>query len=86
MQIIDARSEIRNFLVNNFLFGQAEALADNETLFGNIIDSSGALELVMFLEERFGISVEDEEVANPANFESFNTLVGFVDGKLRTGN
>ena len=51
-------------------------------MLGNVIDSTGVIELVMFLQEKFGITVEDEEVAVPQNFDSLNDVVEFVDKKL----
>jgi acyl carrier protein len=47
-----------------------------------VIDSSGVLELVVFLQESFAIVVEDEDVA-PHNLESVKTVVAFVERKLR---
>ena len=84
MQTAEIKREIRDFLVQHFLFGRAEALQDDAALFGSVIDSTGAIELVMFLQERFAITVEDEEVAVPENFASLNSIVGYVEGKLRS--
>lgn len=82
MQTADIDRQIREFLVTNFLFGRAEALNEDESLLGNVVDSSGAIELVMFLQDRFGITVEDEELAEPENFESLKSVVGYVTKKL----
>ena len=56
--------EIRKFIVENFLFGQAdEELGDDESLLDNgVIDSTGVLELIAFLEEHFQIKVADAEL------------------------
>lgn len=81
MEKSEIEREIREFLVENFLFGRADALTDNSILLGDVIDSTGLIELVMFLQERFGIVVEDEEVAAPENFESLNNVVELVDKK-----
>jgi len=81
MNPADIDREIRNFLVNNFLFGRAEALRDNESLLGTVIDSTGALELVTFLQEHFAITVEDEDVV-PENLESVKSVVAYVVRKL----
>jgi len=83
MQTTDIEREIRNFLVNNYLFGRSEALRDDESLLDNVIDSSGVLELVVFLQESFAIVVDDEDVA-PDNLESVKTVVAFVERKLAT--
>ena len=82
MQTTDIEREIRTFLVNNYLFGRSEALRDDESLLHNVIDSSGVLELVVFLQESFAIVVEDEDVV-PDNLESVKTVVAFVERKLR---
>jgi acyl carrier protein len=82
MQTTEIEREIRNFLVSNFLFGRADALQDDASLFGNVIDSSGAIELVIFLQDRFGIIVEDEEMAVPENFDSLKHVVAYVARKI----
>jgi acyl carrier protein len=83
MQTADIEREIRNFLVSNYLFGRSEALRDDESLLDNVIDSTGVLELVVFLQESFAITVEDEEVV-PSNLESLKNVVAYVEIKLRT--
>ena len=82
MQTAEIDRQIREFLVTNFLFGRADALHEDGPLLGNVVDSSGALELFMFLQDRFGITVEDEELAAPENFESLKSVVGYVTRKL----
>ncbi|MGH9743805.1 MAG: acyl carrier protein [Candidatus Acidiferrum sp.] len=77
MQEIDIDREIRKFIVETFLFGRAEELRDDASLLGNVIDSTGALELVAFLQQRFGIVVEDEDVI-PDNFDSVKNVVAYV--------
>jgi acyl carrier protein len=84
MDRTEVNREVRNFLINNFLFGRAEALRDDGALLGEVIDSTGAVELVVFLQDRFGITVEDDEVAVPENLDSVNNIVGFVERKLRS--
>jgi len=78
----DIERDIRSFLVNNYLFGRPEALPDDASLLGNVIDSSGLLELIMFLQERFGITMEDAEMTVPENFDSVKNVVAFVSRKL----
>jgi len=84
MQTAEIEREIRGFVVQHFLFGRAESLQDDAALFGGVIDSTGAIELVMFLQERFTITVEDEEVAAPENFDSLKNVVALVERKLRS--
>ena len=75
--------DIRNFIIENFLFGRAEELHDGEPLQGNIVDSTGAMELVVFLQHHFAITVEDDEVI-PENVDSVKNLVAYVARKLGT--
>jgi len=81
MQTIEIEQEIRTYLVKTFLAGHEEKLLDSVPLLGQVIDSTGVLELVMFLQERFGITVEDEEVTTE-NLDSVRNAVGFVERKL----
>jgi acyl carrier protein len=78
---VDIEQEIRNFLVKQFLDGHAEKLRDDGSLLGDVIDSVGVLELVTYLQERFAINVEDEEVV-PGNLDSVHNLVAYVARKL----
>ncbi len=77
--------ELREFVINNFLFGQGGDGLSNDDSFleKGIIDSTGVLELVAFLEEKFQITLQDEELV-PANLDSINHLVGFLQRKLLT--
>ena len=79
---MDNSSKVREFVVENFLFGDGEELKQ-ETSFmeEGIIDSTGILELVFFLEETFSISVEDDELV-PENMDSLRSIAGFIDRKL----
>ena len=73
--------EIRDFVITNFLFGKAEGLSDDESLLGNgVIDSTGVLELVSFLQDRFGIRIDDDEIV-PANLDSIDNLVRYISRK-----
>jgi acyl carrier protein len=76
------KQKIREFIVENFLFGSDDGLED-ETSFleGGIIDSTGILELVAYLEEQFGISVQDEELI-PENLDSINNVAAYLQKKL----
>jgi acyl carrier protein len=74
--------EIRQFIIDNFLFGRDDGTlkADTSFLDNGIIDSTGVMELVMFVEKSGGIKVEDEEL-DPQNFDSVSRLAKFVAGK-----
>jgi acyl carrier protein len=85
MQTTEIELEIYNFIVDNFLFGQADGLGYDESLLQKgVIDSTGVLELVTFLQDNFNITVEDDEVV-PANLETVNGIVAYV-GKKLNGN
>lgn len=74
---------ITNFVRNNFLLGdQDKNLDENISLYENrIVDSTGVLEIVDFLEEKFGIKIEDEELV-PDNLDSIMKMSKFVQRKL----
>jgi acyl carrier protein len=77
--------EIRNFIVENFLYGQDDGFGDDVSfLEKGIIDSTGILELVTFVEDKFAITVEDEELV-PDNFDSLGKLSSFVVRKMNNG-
>jgi len=75
--------DLRQFIVDNFLFGKADApLASSDSLLERgIIDSTGVLELVGFLEQKYGITIQDEELV-PENLDSIERLVCFVGRKV----
>jgi len=77
------KTEIRQFIVDNFLYGQEDnTLGDNISfLEKGIIDSTGILELVSFIEGKYGITIEDEELI-PDNFDSLTKLSVFISRKI----
>jgi acyl carrier protein len=82
MQLWEIEGAVRDFVVTNFLFGQPLDLRPGESLLDRgIIDSTGVLEIIAFLEERYSIKVEDLEV-NPANLGSIASISAFVGRKL----
>jgi acyl carrier protein len=82
MQATEIEQEIRFFLTEKFLFGRSEALSDDAPLLGNVIDSQGVIELIVFVQERFTVAVEDEEVTTD-NFATVKSTVAFIENKLR---
>jgi len=80
------RAEIKRFILQNYLFSTDEAaLSDTDSLMQKgIVDSTGVLELVMYLEEQHGIKIQDEELV-PANLDSVANIVAFVERKRGTG-
>lgn len=74
--------QIRTFVVDNFLFGDGRGVADSDSLIDSgIVDSTGAMELVAFLEDVFGIAIEDADLI-PENLDSIRAMANFVRGKL----
>jgi acyl carrier protein len=72
------REAIREFITTNFYVADPASLDDGDSLLdGGIVDSTGVLELVAFLEERFGIRVEDRDIV-PENLDSIEALEAFV--------
>ena len=79
---VDLKKEVKDFVVANFLFGNtATTFEDGDSfLEKGIIDSTGILELIDFLEENYGISVEDNELV-PENLDSLENVVSFIARK-----
>ena len=83
MQTTDIDTEIRSFLTEHFLADRSETLKDETPLLGNVIDSTGVIELVVFIQERFTISIDDEDVTTD-NLGSIKNVVAFVEKKLHS--
>ena len=82
----DIKTSITAFIVDNFLFGTADNLQDDTSfLEEGIIDSTGVLELITFLEETYDITVDDEELI-PENLDSINNVTAFLNAKLAGGS
>ena len=79
------KDELRTFVMENIMYGQnTNALTDTSSfLESGVIDSTGVLELVAFLERRFGVKVEDRELV-PENLDSINGLVRLIERKSGT--
>jgi acyl carrier protein len=79
----DIRSEVRKFINDKFLYrdGLTSFQDDASFLGAGIIDSTGVLEVVLFLEESYGIKVADEEMV-PENLDSISALTSYVQRKL----
>ena len=75
------KSELRNFIVENYLFGREIDFSDDDSfLERGIIDSTGVLELLAWLESRWQVKVEDNELL-PENLDSVNRILRFVERK-----
>lgn len=83
-QMNEIREQLRSYILDNFLFGDDNGFDDTVSFLDTgIINSTGILELIYFLEERFSIIVKDEELI-PENLDSISNLLGFLGKKLRT--
>ncbi len=79
VESIAVADEIESFLKGRFPALSSRSLGpDTALLTSGAIDSLGILDLVTFLGERFGVELSDEDF-DPANFETFGQLVGFVE-------
>ncbi len=74
----DVKSVIRGFILDNFVMDGHSAIGD-ETSFmeSHLLDSTGFIELVSFVEETFRVKVADEELL-PENFDSVRNIEGFL--------
>ena len=80
--MVNIQEEVISYIRENFIVGRSdtEIILDESLIDSGIIDSTGILELVMFLEERFSINVDDEELI-PENLDSINNIVSFLKNK-----
>lgn len=73
---------IRNFIYENFILDERDQVKDEDSLLEKgVIDSTGVLELVAFIEEKYGITVEDEELI-PENLDSIRNIAEFIRKKV----
>jgi len=77
--------KIQSYIVENILFGDAERLDENISFQeSGILDSTGFLELITFVEEKFGIDIADDELV-PEHFDTLRKMSAFVEQKLADG-
>jgi acyl carrier protein len=76
-------STVKTFIINNYLFGNGSKLEDNSVSFldTGIMDSTGILELISFLEETYSININDDEML-PENLDSLANLEAFIGRKM----
>ena len=81
--MLDIETQIKQFVLDNLVFGGTldDIDADASFMASGTIDSLGVLELITFVEERYGIEVLDEEVL-PENFDSVRNLATYICTKL----
>ncbi len=80
---MDIKAQVRQYIAKNLLFSDnGFTYADDASfLEEGIIDSLGVMELVLFIEEKFGVKVKDEELT-PDNFDSVNKLASYIQARL----
>lgn len=80
----DPKIKIKNFIIENFLFGSADGLNDDTSFMEEgVIDSTGVLELVTYIEEEFTMEVDDEDLI-PENLDSINNIASYLAKKMKT--
>jgi acyl carrier protein len=75
----DIKIKVKDYIVNTFLFGDTSILTEDDMSFmeNGIVDSTGILEVIEFVEKNFGINIEDTELL-PENLDSLNNIAAFV--------
>jgi acyl carrier protein len=78
----DPRATTRTFIIENFLFGDAASMPDDRAslLESGVLDSTGVLELVGFIEETWDFAMADDDIV-PANLDSVTKIAAFVMSK-----
>jgi acyl carrier protein len=78
------RDRVRDFILENYLFTTDTSALDLDAslLEKGVVDSSGMMEIILFLEEKIGVAMRDDEMT-PDNLDSVNKIAKFVQGKLR---
>ncbi len=84
MKMQEYKESVRQFITDNFLYGEGgDQLADDASfLEEGIIDSTGVLELITFLEDEFRLEIDDMELV-PENLDSVNNVAGFILSKSK---
>jgi acyl carrier protein len=81
---VAVRKELRSFIIESFLIGDDQvSFTDSDSFMKHgIIDSTGVLELTSHLEEKYAVVPTDDEML-PANLDSIDNLVSFIERKLK---
>ena len=81
------KEQLKDYIARNLLFSDNGFKYDDDASFleEGIVDSIGVLELVAFVDESFGVEVEDHEVT-PDNFDSVNKLAAYVQRKQNSND
>ena len=82
----NVQQEIHNYIVDKILFDNGERIDENLSFQeSGILDSTGFLELITFVEEKFGIEISDRELI-PENFDTLRKISGFVQSKKQSNS
>ena len=82
----DIKNAVRQFLLDNFVMGSDAVIANDDSFMKNhILDSTGFIELIMFVEETYGLKVADAEML-PENFDSLANIEAYVVRKTAIGS
>ena len=82
VRVMSYAGEVREFVLTNFLFGDGAGLKDDASFLDTgVVDSTGILELIMFVEQKYGIKVETDEMV-PENLDSIEKVAGYVERKV----
>lgn len=84
---MSSKAAIERFIVDELLFGDTRTTigSDESLLSSGVLDSLALLRLILFIEEQFGIAVEDGEVI-PENFDTLDRIEAFLEGKRRVSS
>lgn len=79
---MSTENKLRTYILENYLFTDDQTALNNADSFSKagILDSTGMMELIFYIEEEFGIQIADEEMV-PENLDSINNLTGFLSSK-----
>lgn len=78
---MDTKDQIREFITKNFYLTNPGTLSDDLSLLeSGLVDSTGVLEILAFVEQQFGISVQDDEIV-PDHFDGVARIAAFVESK-----
>ena len=82
MAMDDIAQTVSRFISKNFLFDEKKSVSESESLLGTgVIDSTGVLELIAFLEQHYELKFEDAELV-AENFDSINNIKSFISKKI----
>jgi acyl carrier protein len=78
------RDKVRDFILQNYLFTTDPAALglDDSLLERGVVDSSGMMEIIFFIEEQLGVKMREDEMI-PDNLDSVNKITRFVQARLQ---